>query len=156
MSKSDDRILLRVEKGALVPADAFALAKLRTRGYAKGDLLLADLRKARNPRFWRLGHALGQMLIQNLPEFEHYQNAHSVVKRIQLESGVACDSIAIKGEFGMLEHRVPRSLSFSSMEEGEWRETFTGLCNWIRKRYWPELTTEAIEALAEMMPGETT
>lgn len=60
VSKSDDRILLRVEKGALVPADAFALAKLRTRGYAKGDLLLADLRKARNPRFWRLATRLGR------------------------------------------------------------------------------------------------
>jgi hypothetical protein len=154
MAKSDSRIMLRVEKGALVPADQYAVARLRAKGYAVGDHLLADLRKARNPGYWRLAHSLGLLLIRNVPEFEHYTDAHQVIKRLQLESGVACDSIAIKGDFGMLEHRVPRSMSFANMDEGEWRETFGGLCNWVRRRYWPELSADQIEQMAEFMPEE--
>lgn len=148
------RILLRVAKGCLVPADAFAAARLRAKGFKIGDELLAELRKPRNPKYWRLGHALGQLLIQNATEFEHYTDPHAVIKRLQLESGIACDSIALRGEFGMVEHRTPRSLSFADMDDGTWTETYAGLCNWVRKKYWPDLTDEQVAETAELMPAE--
>lgn len=148
------RILLRVVKGALVPADPFAAARLRAKGFKVGDEVLAELRKPRNPGYWRLGHALGTLLIQNIDEFEHYTDSHAVIKRLQLESGVACDSIAIRGEFGLVEHRVPRSLSFADMDEGTWNEVYGSLCAWVRKRYWPGLTDSQVEDMVSVMPAE--
>lgn len=155
-TRSDDRVLLRVDRGALVPADAYAVKRLRAKGFKVGDHLLAELRKARNPGYWRLGHRLAELVIQNVPEFEHYTDGHAVLKRLQLESNVACDSILLRGEFGMIEHRVPQSMSFANMDEGQWRETFSGLCNWVRKRYWPDMESGEIERMAELMPTELT
>lgn len=158
------RIMFRVlkarmvdpEAGVLVPVDAAARVMMRDKGYRMGDEILAELRKPRNPKFWRLGHALGALLIQNVEEFSHYNNAHAVLKRLQLESGVACDSIAMRGEFGILEHRVPLSLAFADMDEGTWRETYKGLCKHIRKRYWPTMTDEEVTKAAEEMMVDPT
>ena len=58
MSKRE-RILLRVERGALVPADAHSQQRLRERGYRVGDVLAAELAKPRSPGFWRLAHRIG-------------------------------------------------------------------------------------------------
>ena len=47
MSKRE-RILLRVERGALVPADAHSQQRLREKGYRVGDVLAAELAKPRS------------------------------------------------------------------------------------------------------------
>ena len=54
-------ILLRIEKGALVAADAASLRELRERGYKVGDVLVADLVLPRNPEFNGLAHKLGAL-----------------------------------------------------------------------------------------------
>lgn len=151
---SRQRIYMRVEKGALVPADACAMEQLRARGYSIGDILSCDLRKLRSQKFNRLVHRIGQLVVANIEGFENL-DAHLAIKRLQLEGKVACDEIGILVPgFGTMIHLVPRSLSFESMDEAEYREAARGICRHISARYWPTLTPEAIEQMAEMMVSE--
>lgn len=143
--------LLRVEKGALVPDDHATRLLLRANGYRPGDVLEARLSKARNPKFHRLAHAFGRVLADNLDDFTGMA-AHSVLKRLQLESGVACDEMLIKvPNLGMCVQRIPRSLSFHSMDEAAFHDFYAALCRHVAKTYWPGLTTEQVEEMATLM-----
>lgn len=150
-----ERIAMRVVKGVLAPADSTSAARFRARGYHTGDVVFVEVKKPRNPKFYRMAHALGHMLIQNLDEFSEYTDAHSVLKRIQLESGIGCDETAIRAEgLGMVLHRVPRSMSFESMDQGEFKEVYRGLCRHVSQRYWTELNEEQIENMVGVMVGD--
>lgn len=48
MGPAVTRIALRVERGALVPADDHARKVLRDRDYSIGDVVFAEVRKPRN------------------------------------------------------------------------------------------------------------
>lgn len=151
MKKKPERILFRVSKGSLVPGDDLALARLRARGYKVGDWVTAEIRKPRNPKFHRKAHALGRLLAENIDAFTG-MNPHAVLKRLQLESGVGCESVAIYVPgVGMCEHRQALSLSFENMDEGEFEETYTGLCQHIVARYWPGLGQAAIEEMSSLV-----
>lgn len=152
MKRKPETFLLRVEKGALVPADHATTLRLREKGYRPGDELEAELRKARNPGFHRLAHAFGRVLADNLDEFTGIP-AHNVLKRLQLETGIACDEMMIKVPgVGACVHRIPRSLSFASMDELEFNEFYTALCRFVAKHYWPGLTEQQVADMAAMMP----
>ncbi len=149
-----ERIYLRVSKGALIPADPYAESKLRARGYRMGDLLAAELTKPRNPKFNRLVHQLGQLVIANLDAFSGL-DAHKAIKRLQIEGKVACDEIGIHVQgYGMVIQLIPRSLSYESMDEGEYQEAARGISRTIAERYWPDTTPETIERMAECMIQE--
>lgn len=46
---------------------------------------------------------------------------------------------------------IPRSLSYESMEEGEFKQVVAGICGHVSKTYWPSLSPERIEAMADAM-----
>lgn len=147
-----ERHALRVIKGGFAPADGGTANRLREKGVRIGDLVFVEMKKPRNPKFHRLVHAFGEILVQNIEAFEAL-NSHSVLKRLQIESGVGCDEMAvIFPGIGPCTYRIPRSLSFESMDEGEFSEVFEGFCRHVCKAYWPSMTPEAIEQLA-MMEG---
>lgn len=149
-----EKIYLRVDRGALVPADPCAASKLRERGYRIGDLLAAELVKPRNPKFNRLIHQLGQLVVGNIDAFAGL-DAHCAIKRLQIEGRVACDEIGVMvANYGMVIQFIPRSLSFESMDEGEFLEAARGICRTIAERYWPTVSPEAIEEMAGCMVGE--
>lgn len=153
MSKRE-KIYLRVVKGALVPADSYAESKLRERGYHLNDLLAADLTKPRNPRFNRLVHQLGQLVVANIDAF-HGLDAHIAIKRLQIEGKVACDEIGIMVPgYGMVIQFIPRSISYVSMDEGEFQDAARGISRTIAERYWPDCTPEQIEDMAMVMIQE--
>lgn len=58
-------------------------------------------------------------------------------------------------EQALLSMRQPRSLSFGSMDEGEYHDAARGICRTIAERYWPSLTPEQIEEMAESFVQET-
>ena len=148
------KIYFRVAKGALVPADSYAASQLRERGYNINDLLSAELTKPRNPKFNRLVHRIGQMVVANIEGFAGLE-AHKAIKRLQLEGKVACDEIGyMVPNYGMLTQIVPRSLSNESMDEGEYKQAARGICRTISERYWPTLSEEKIAEMAEMFVGE--
>ena len=150
-----ERIYLRVCKGALVPADPCAASLLRARNYRIGDLLVADLKKPRNPKFNRLVHQLGRLVVANIDAFAGL-DAHTAIKRLQIEGKVACDEIGIHVPgYGMVIQFIPRSLSYESMEEGEFQQAARGISRTIAERYWPDLEPEAIEQMAGCMVEES-
>ena len=158
MSKRE-RIYFRVGRtadgaGALLPADPYSASRLRDRGYRVGDLLAAELVKPRNPKFNNLVHRIGQLVVANIEAFSGL-DAHRAIKRLQIEGRIACDEIGIHAQgYGMLVQFVPRSLSFESMDEGEYRDAARGICRTIAERYWHDLTPEAVEEMAESMVQE--
>lgn len=144
--------MLRVAKGVLEPADNYSLGKLRDRGYHVGDILAAELRKPRNPGFFRLAHAFGKLVADNIDEFSG-MDAHSVLKRLQIEANVGCDEMLLNlPGVGKMVYRMPQSLSFDTMDDGEFREVYMGMCRHVAERYWHGLSAEQIAAMAETMP----
>ena len=153
MSKRE-KIYLRVVKGSLVPADPVQAAKLRDRRYHMNDLVLADITKPRNPKFNKLVHQLGQLVVQNIDAFSCL-DAHKAIKRLQIEGRIACDEIGVMvANFGMVIQFIPRSLSFESMDESEYQEAAKGICRTIAERYWKDCSPEEIERMAECMVNE--
>jgi hypothetical protein len=152
MSKKPETFMLCVTKGALVPADGFTKDRLRAKGYHTGDILTATLRKARNPGFHRKAHAFGALVSQNIERFRD-ANAHQVLKLVQYEADIACDRMMVNlKDFGMVEVRQPRSLSFESMDDGEFTEVFKAMCKHVADNYWHGLTADQIEQMVECMP----
>lgn len=149
-----ERIYFRVDRGCLVPADNYAASKLRERNYRMGDLLAAELVKPRNPKFNRLVHRIGQLVVANIDAFAGL-DAHRAIKRLQIEGKVFCEEIGIHVPgYGMLIQLIPRSLSFESLDEGEYQESAKAICRTIAERYWPDLDPEAIEEMAESFIGD--
>lgn len=154
MSKRE-KIYLRVSKGSLVPADPYAASKLRERGYNIGDLLSAELTKPRNPKFNRLVHRIGQLVVANIDQFAGL-DAHKAIKRLQIEGKVACDEIGISiAGYGMVIQLIPRSLGFESMDEGEYCQAARGICRTVAERYWPDMDEDQIAEMAESFVGES-
>lgn len=64
----------------------------------------------------------------------------------------AAREIGIKQK--MIPVKVPRSLSYDSMDQEEFFGVVKGLCKFIALRYWPSMTAEDIEMMADAMSGE--
>lgn len=143
-----ERLLLEVVQGALAPADGYTRSRLRERGFRTGDHVLAELTKPRRPRFHRLVHAFGQMLADNVTAFEGV-DGHAVLKRLQIEGNIGCDEMALNFPgVGPVTYRIPRSLSFESMDDGEFADVFRQFSRHVAKHYWPSMTPEQIEQMA--------
>jgi hypothetical protein len=153
-SPSPERFALRVVKGGFQPADSTTASRLRTRAYSVNDLVFAELKKPRNPKFHRLAHVLGLLCAENLEAFTG-MDPHGVLKRLQIEANVGCDEIALQFPgIGPCVYRVPRSLSYESMDEGQFREVMRGMCRHIAAQYWKTLSPEQIEQMAGAMVQE--
>jgi hypothetical protein len=46
-------------------------------------------------------------------------------------------------------HRMPKSLSFSTMAQDEFKEVMAGICHHLVNQYWPDTTVEEIEQMAQ-------
>lgn len=145
-----ERIALRVHKGCLVPADGISQQRLRARKYHLGDILFAEIRKPRNPKFHRLAHQLGIVLAENIVAFEG-MGPHDVLKKLQREGNIGCEEVVaeIPG-LGEIKIRNPLSLSFESMEEGEFRQVIGAMCAHVSSKYWPGMSAEQIELMASV------
>lgn len=149
--KNSRSIMLRVTpEGRFEPADEISRDVCRKRKYRRGDVVSAEIRKPRDYGQWKRAHKLGQLLAENLDDFTGW-DCHRVLKRLQIETGIGCEEYPIKSDYGMLMHRVPRSLNFSDMDEGEFQELYAGFCQHVIDRYWPELTQDEIEEMAGLV-----
>jgi hypothetical protein len=153
MKSKRETFLLVVEKGCLVPSDRHTQERMRALGYHVGDVLSATLTKSRNPGFHRLAHAFGQLCADNIDRFTG-MNCHAVLKCIQYEADISCDRMMVnlKG-FGMVEVRIPKSLSFDSMDEGEFREVYSAMCRHVANEYMTDLDEHQVAQLVEAMPN---
>ena len=148
-----ERIALRIDKGCLRPADGLSQERLRAKGFHVGDVVFAELKKPRNPGFHRLVHALGKLVAENIEDFEG-MSAHAVIKRCQLESGLGCEEIAYRVNGMSVIQRIPRSMSFESMDQADFMEVYMGICRHLSKTYWPSLSADEVAKMAEIMPND--
>lgn len=153
-SAKREKVFLRVVKGGLVPADSCAESQLRAKKYKVGDIVGAVVTKLRSPGLNRHAHKIAILCQKNIDEFSGYTDAHDLLKRLQIESGAACDEIGanLAGIWCLV--RIPRSFSFETMEETEFYEAVKVICRHISKEYWPSLKPEQIEAMAGAMIDE--
>jgi len=149
-----ERVLMRVVKGGIVPADGYTAMRLREKGYAIGDILLATFTKPRNPKFHRMAHRFGKLCADNIVDFDGMA-AHDVIKRMQYEANIECNLMGVRMPgVGFVEVRIPRSLSFASMDEGAFKTLFRSLARYVAENYWPDLSEDQIAEMAEVMPDE--
>ena len=154
MSGKRERLMFRVAKGCLVPADGYTLECLRERGYRVGDVLSADLAKPRSPGFWALAHKLGQLCADNIERF-HGMDAHRVLKALQLETEVACEIVTTEVEgFGVLRSIKPQSMSFENMDQGAFFGVMKTFCGHVSAKYWPQLSGKQIADMSGCMVDE--
>lgn len=176
MSKRE-KIEFKYHDGSLIPASNYARSLLQLRNYKDGQVVRADITKLVNPKFNRLVHKIGQLCIDHIDDFEGYSDAHAVVKRLQIECGAWCEEIGISlgkfhymvgsvlqrpaftkflrlcgivvGDDGLLIMRVPKSLSFSEIDQENYVLAARQICRHISEVYWPTCTPEQVEAMAE-------
>lgn len=147
-------VYLRVIQGGLVPADRYAEAQLRNKKFKIGDVVRCDVRKLRNQKFNRLVHRIGQLVAENIEAFSGL-DAHTCIKRLQIEGRIACDEIGIMVQgYGMVIQFIPRSMSFDSMDQAEYHDCAKRICRLIAERYWPNLEPLQIEEMAGAMIDE--
>lgn len=139
------------EVGALVPQHEVDRQLMRERSYITGSALRAQLSKARNVKFHRLAHQLGVLIAENIDGYDGL-GGHEALKRMQAESGVACDETRtpVHG-LGVLVSRRAQSLAFDEMDEGEFGRFFDGICRHIVAVHWPHMDPEAILEMTELM-----
>jgi len=143
--------------GAFIPAHHSDASEMRARKLAVGDVLRADFRKRRNPRFFRLAHALARHVAENNDGFEvecAAEDWHKVLKRLQREAGICCEEqeIEIPG-IGKLVAKFAASLAFDELDETEWLRVWNGLVDHVQRTYWPSMRTEDIEHQVLMIVG---
>ena len=104
---------------------------LRERGWRRGIECRAEFKASRNVRFHRLAHAVGQLLVDNVEEFQGH-TSHDALKEVQRRAGICCDSMEIDlGTLGKVTAQVARSLAFDEMDEDEFRQFFDGVIAYI-------------------------
>ncbi len=168
---------------ALVARDGITRRAMKTRGYRVGDELRADVKKARDFQQWKTAHGLALLCIEQIDRFSEFgDDCHACLKSIQLESGIACETRHIDasgvvagvlaaaetviGKIAMFALRrilpaiktIPiteaKSLSYDTMDAGEFQEVFDAMCRHVLKTYWPQLDPEAGQAKIMQWIGE--
>lgn len=146
-----EKFALRVIKGGFRPADGYTESRLRDKGYRIDDVVFAQLSKPRNPKYHRLVHQFAIMLAENIEDFESL-DPHSILKRIQYEANIGCEEIGAKVPgVGFVSVRFPRSMSFESMDQGEFEEIYRAMCRYVAENYWRGMTEDQIAEMAEVM-----
>lgn len=141
--------------GCLVPSHDVDKRLLRERKYGIGSEVRAELKKPRNAAFHRLVHAFGLMLSEHMPEFLGLQ-AHEAVKKAQALAGVQCESIEydLPG-IGKLMRTEPRSISFDTMDEADFKALFDAIVNHVTNMPgWIDVPHEVKDDLSQMV-GDT-
>jgi len=139
---------------AFVAAAPIDRAVCKERGYRPGDLLLADLFKERNSRFYRLAHQLATFLRKNVDEFDGVRSSHQVLKTLQVDARVECDEVEEQIDLGTLgkhsfKRWIPRSLNFTDMDDTTFGLIWETLCDHVAVTYFPDWTPEQVAEATE-------
>lgn len=134
------------ELGAFVPLHDIDRRLAKERGYRAGREYRLEIKQSRNAAFHRLAHLIGHLLMDNVEAFRDL-DPHATLKQVQLELGICCETVemgatpvvkalldaaetvlgagarkvlaAVRPEIRTILVKVPQSLAFDSMEEGD-------------------------------------
>ena len=139
--------------GCLVPAGPTDREVLRRKRLKVGARIRTTVSRERSYSQHKYAHKLGQFVEANVEGFEG-QDPHEILKRLQVEAGAYCDheQLQIPGYGGCLVRKVPRSLAFDEMEEGEFMQFVRLICNHIAATYLPGMSEAQVAEAIELMP----
>ena len=172
------------ERMVLVAPDAYTANRLKDRGFKLNDVVGADLVKLRNPKFNRKVHKLGAYLAISAEGFERCSDAHEVLKKLQLDGDIFCETIMVDadtlwrdvtlfitelcgetmrpalmliGTF-IAKKSIPvrraMSLSFDAMDESAFTQAYGKFSAYIVEHYFPDMSAAMLEQMADMMPDD--
>lgn len=142
--------MMRFKDGGFFPADNWTNERIRLKGYKSGDLTAHNIKKHRKYWHHKKVHKFCVLLSRNVDEFKNI-DAHNILKRIQLEADIYCEHIMLKmPQFGPVEYRQAVSISFDSLDQGEFEDLFKQLCDYVAEKYWPDMNKEQVERMADM------
>jgi hypothetical protein len=144
-----------------IPADLASMKIARDRGLMHdGVENISFMYMPRDGTQWGKIHVLGRLLSEHVEEF-HGMSSHAVVKKLQLYSGAACDLQEQEIDLGSLgKHKVhvkvPRSLAFGFMDEGEFMTAYREIGVYIIKtpKYFNQLDSTTQGEIAKLLPRE--
>lgn len=154
---------------------------LKERGYKQGDEVRIEIAYANNPKFFRLAHAIGALLKDNVDGFQN-GDAHDALKEIQRRANVCCEVqlqdarpvvqgvlAAVEALLGAgarqvlepaletittIEVTVAESIAFDEMPPERFRTFFEGLTDYIDNEIAPGLTDDVRAEYHLMVAGE--
>lgn len=167
--------------GCLVPAGHVDRAILRRKKIKTGMRIRTTVSKERSYGQHKYAHKIGQFMEANVEGFEG-MDAHQVIKVLQLDGGVFCDEqeidaspvvgavlkaagivlgeaaakmlAAVLPSIKTIKVKVPRSLSFDEMDEGDFQAFIKGICRHITEKHMPTLSPEQVTDLIDLMPDD--
>lgn len=150
--KNDRKVMLRVTgEGSFIPADGISQRMCRKKKLRTGAVVSAVLSLPRDYQAWKRAHKLAQLMVENTDEFSGF-DTHAALKRLQVESGAACDLFNILTPDGeSVEYRIPRSMAFDEMDELEFGAAYTLLCQHVVNFYWQSMTPDQVDAMASLV-----
>lgn len=138
-------IFLKVVKGALVPASTKDAAMLRARKYSIGDTVAVDITKPRHPKHHRLVMSLMQLVLDSQEGLLTIDQLLTVVKIKMGRAQPYVDSASGKTYW------VPESISYASMDQGEFDVFWQDLKNLVARDYLPGMTPEQVDDAIDRM-----
>lgn len=138
-------VMLRVVKGALVPASKSDAEFLRARKYRTGDVLAAELTKPRHPIHHNLVMSLLQLVLNST---EHVHTIDQLLTIVKIKMG-RCDTFvdAVSGKT----YFVVESIAFASMDQGEFDVFWRDLKDLVTRDYLPGMTPDQVDAAIDRM-----
>lgn len=134
---------------AIVPYSPLDRRMLNEMKIGKDDVLVMDIFKERNRRFYGLWHKLAEFVAANVEEFNGLRQ-HDMLKKLQLDARVHCELADFVLEDGtVLRHWVPKSLNFFDTDETQAQEIWHAICGYVAGTYFPDWTREQVEEAAE-------
>lgn len=136
------------EIGALVPATDADRHQLREKNFKVGQRIRAEVSHPRNERFNRLVHGMGVLITENIDGFIG-KRAHDAIKQLQQEAKIYCETESYVLHDMEFVRYIPRSLSYDSMDEDEFKDFWHQCCNYLIEKYWPNLDEESLTDMIE-------
>ncbi len=109
----------------------------RLKGVRMGDVVMADIKKSRNPEFHKLAFSMLNLSFENQ---DHFDNFDKYREYLQCEAGIAETLI---GPDGKMFYKL-KSLAWQKMDELEFQQAFQALLtaavekmgqDWLLERY---------------------
>lgn len=141
--------------GCLVPVGEVDREILRRKRIKVGARIRTTVTRERSYGQHKYVHKLGQFLEANVEGFAG-KDPHAIVKEVQLAADAMCDHerLQIPGYEGYLVRKVPRSIAYDEMDEGDFQQLVRQLCAHIAEKHLPGMTPEQVQEAVELMPTD--
>lgn len=139
-------------QACFIPADKLSADEINEAKIRIDSVVNATITKPRSVAMNRKAHAFGKLLARNIESFKGL-DAHAAFKRVQLESGIECDTLILNLEGVTVPYRIARSIAFDKMDENAFDKLLFACADYVATKYYNESTTasEVFEMIGELL-----